>query len=226
MNSFNVFAALTKQDSFIILLWLLLAFLLGLWLGYILWGRHIANLRAALATKESELSEWIKRYTALEAEFKTSQSNLVEAHKEIDNLKAGLRKYSEENGQIYSELLQCKSENEKLSLQVKGGGNEAAVKMAAAAPTPVAEKRVDDLKIVEGIGPKIEKLLNDDGIFTWLELANAPVERIQQILDNAGPNYKIHNPATWGKQAQYAHDGLWDELKEYQDFLIAGRNPD
>ncbi len=221
----QLFSALTTRDSFLILFWLLIAFLLGLWLGWILWGRHLTNLRAALATKESELKEWIKRYTSLEAEYKTTESNLVEAQKEIDNLKASLRKYSEENGQIYSELIQCKSDNEKLSLQLKSAPSaDSSVKMAAAAP--VAEKRVDDLKIVEGIGPKIEKLLNDDGIYTWLELSESPVERIQKILDNAGPNYKIHNPATWGKQALLAHNGQWDELKEYQEFLIAGRNPD
>ncbi|MEM1360077.1 MAG: 50S ribosomal protein L27, partial [Bacteroidota bacterium] len=45
----------------------------------------------------------------------------------------------------------------------------------------------DDLKLVEGIGPKIEGLLNDIGITTWRELADAPLEKVQEMLDAAGP---------------------------------------
>jgi hypothetical protein len=46
-------------------------------------------------------------------------------------------------------------------------------KLAAAAAAGAQRER-DDLRIIEGIGPKIEKLLNDDQIFTFAELAAAP----------------------------------------------------
>jgi large subunit ribosomal protein L27 len=81
----------------------------------------------------------------------------------------------------------------------------------------------DDLKKIEGIGPKIAELLNEGGIFTFAELAAAPVERVQEILDAAGARYKIHNPTTWGQQAQLAADGKWDELKAWQDELNGGK---
>lgn len=81
----------------------------------------------------------------------------------------------------------------------------------------------DDLKLVEGIGPKIEGLLNDGGINTWEELANAPAEKVQAILDEAGPRYNMHDPATWSKQAKMAHEGQWEELEAYQDKLDGGR---
>jgi large subunit ribosomal protein L27 len=81
----------------------------------------------------------------------------------------------------------------------------------------------DDLKMVEGIGPKIEELLNNAGIFTWNDLATAPVDKVQEVLDNAGPNYRIHDPATWAKQAELAHQGQWEELEAYQDRLKGGR---
>ncbi|MBP6185251.1 MAG: hypothetical protein KA479_09945 [Saprospiraceae bacterium] len=84
----------------------------------------------------------------------------------------------------------------------------------------------NDLKIVEGIGPKIEQLLKDGGIHTWRELADAPLSRLQEILDAAGDNYRIHDPATWPKQAELAANGDWAAFKEYTDFLIAGRSPD
>jgi large subunit ribosomal protein L27 len=81
----------------------------------------------------------------------------------------------------------------------------------------------DDLKIVEGIGPKIEGLLNDAGINTWADLANAPLDKVQAILDEAGPRYRMHDPATWAKQAKMAAEEQWEELEAYQAKLDGGR---
>ncbi|MCB0637327.1 MAG: 50S ribosomal protein L27 [Lewinella sp.] len=83
--------------------------------------------------------------------------------------------------------------------------------------------KIDDLKVVEGIGPKIEGLLNEAGINTWEELATAPTDKVQAILDEAGPRYRMHDPATWAKQARLAADAQWDELETYQDHLKGGR---
>lgn len=100
------------------------------------------------------------------------------------------------------------------------------------APAPVEVKKApakkgpkqDDLKIVEGIGPKIEQLLHEGGIKTWLELSETPIERLKEILDAAGSRYQMHDPATWPKQGQFAHEGRFDELKEWQEMLDGGRN--
>lgn len=81
----------------------------------------------------------------------------------------------------------------------------------------------EDLKIVEGIGPKIEKLLKDDGINTWEDLAKADLSRLEAILAKAGKRYRLAKPATWPRQARLAADAKWGELKEYQDKLRGGR---
>ena len=81
----------------------------------------------------------------------------------------------------------------------------------------------DDLKLIEGIGPKIEGLLQDGGITTWEGLATAELDKVQAILDEAGPRYKIHNPATWAQQARLAADGQWEELLQLQDELDGGK---
>ena len=47
-------------------------------------------------------------------------------------------------------------------------------------------------------------VLNDAGINTWQELADAPADKVQAILDEAGPRYRMHDPATWSKQAKLA----------------------
>ncbi|MEZ4989942.1 MAG: helix-hairpin-helix domain-containing protein [Saprospiraceae bacterium] len=83
----------------------------------------------------------------------------------------------------------------------------------------------NDLKIVEGIGPKIEGLLHDAGIKTWADLAATSVDRLKEILGDAGERYRLADPTTWPKQAELAAAGKWDELKEYQDFLNGGKDP-
>jgi len=83
----------------------------------------------------------------------------------------------------------------------------------------------DDLKIVEGIGPKIEELLKAAGVHTLEELSNTTVARLYEILDAAGDNFRLAKPATWPRQAGLAADGRWDELKAYQNFLDKGSNP-
>ncbi|MEZ4907722.1 MAG: helix-hairpin-helix domain-containing protein [Saprospiraceae bacterium] len=81
----------------------------------------------------------------------------------------------------------------------------------------------DDLKAVEGIGPKIEELLHNAGIKTWLQLSNTSVESIQKILDDAGAKFSLADPETWPKQAKLASEGLWDEFEEYKNFLNRGK---
>jgi large subunit ribosomal protein L27 len=81
----------------------------------------------------------------------------------------------------------------------------------------------DDLTAVEGIGPKIAGLCNEAGITTWRELSETPVEKLQEILDAAGPRYRMHNPGTWPQQAGLAADAKWDELVKLQDELDGGK---
>ncbi len=83
--------------------------------------------------------------------------------------------------------------------------------------------RHDDLKIVEGIGPKIEGLLKKSGINTWGDLAKTDVEHLRKILKDAGDRFTFHDPSTWPEQAALAYENKWSELEEFQDFLNGGR---
>ncbi|MBS7253843.1 hypothetical protein [Flavobacterium branchiicola] len=81
----------------------------------------------------------------------------------------------------------------------------------------------NDLKVVEGIGPKIEALYHSAGITTWQQLSETSTEKSQSILDGGGENYAIHNPSTWARQALLADQGKWQELKDWQDSLLGGK---
>ncbi|MEN8186349.1 MAG: hypothetical protein ABFR05_04380 [Bacteroidota bacterium] len=104
--------------------------------------------------------------------------------------------------------------------QLFGGGDS---KDTYVAPAVAVDAVKDDLTKVEGIGPKIEGLLNDDGLWSFEQLSHSETSRLQRILDKAGPAYKVHNPRTWAAQAKLAYEGNWDELKIWQDFLKGGK---
>ena len=92
----------------------------------------------------------------------------------------------------------------------------------AEAPKATAKKasgKADDLKKIEGIGPKIAETLVEAGIATYEDLAKAKPAKISEIIEGVRGN---HVPDTWPQQAQLAADGKWDELKELQDKLDGG----
>jgi len=98
--------------------------------------------------------------------------------------------------------------------------DKVAPMVAAAAPFT---GQADDLKKIEGIGPKIESILNDAGIHTWNKLSTTEPSFIKEVLTAAGNRYKMHDPSTWPDQAKLADEGKWDELDELQDRLDGGR---
>lgn len=95
--------------------------------------------------------------------------------------------------------------------------------LAAAVAAGFAPRGVDDLEIVEGIGPRIAALLRAEGIATWLGLATCGSERLRDVLDLGGPGFRIADPASWPEQAALAAEGRWAELRALQDRLVAGR---
>jgi len=98
--------------------------------------------------------------------------------------------------------------------------------VATRAPEPVAvavetPPLPDDLKLIEGIGPKISSLLNAAGIFTFAQLTNTAVADLQAVLDKAG--LRLGDPATWPEQAALAAKGDLAGLQALQDTLKGGR---
>ena len=81
----------------------------------------------------------------------------------------------------------------------------------------------DDLKKIEGIGPKIEELLNNNGIYSFKELRMTDRDTLKKYLDDAGTRFKMHEPQSWPHQAGMAERGEWEELKTYQEFMDGGR---
>lgn len=83
-------------------------------------------------------------------------------------------------------------------------------------------KHANDLEIIEGIGPKIAGLFNDNGVTTFAQVSGMSVPAMNAILEKGGSRFKLANPSTWAKQARLCHENRWSELQALQDSLSAG----
>lgn len=380
----QLFDQLNSHDSWVVILWLLLAFLIGWFFHWLLSRNTIGKLTGDLDRRKNEYNALNAKYNGKAEEVNLQAADLKKVNLELEELHAQIRQLESEKGQLHGDLYACKDERSKLEAELAGWGDKestynsqlsglnsqilglqgqvdgapvdlsakvaelegansqlqvdldackakaaAAPKMAMAAAPPVdkaakaAQARADvkaalgakiasasadekddlkringvgpfiekklntlgiftykqvsqfdedlsnnvtdaieffpgriqrdnwvgqaaklhqmkldgtlnaktknpsnpeDLKIVEGIGPKIEQLLKGDGLHNWTDLAAASVERLQGILNAAGDRYKMHNPSTWAEQAEMAAKGQWKKLKEYQDYLVGGRD--
>jgi len=108
---------------------------------------------------------------------------------------------------------------EKVAPKKAAPKTEAKAPVKKAAPKKATGK-ADDLKKIEGIGPKIASTLAEAGISTFAELAKTDAAKISEIIAGVRGN---HVTDTWPAQAQMAADGKWDELKKWQDELDGGK---
>lgn len=82
----------------------------------------------------------------------------------------------------------------------------------------------DDLKRIEGIGPKIESVLHAGGILTYAQLAGSSPEEIRQLIAETDARLaRISNPDTWPEQASLAGTGDWEGLEKLKGELKAGQ---
>jgi hypothetical protein len=92
--------------------------------------------------------------------------------------------------------------------------NEAHVQSSEAKP-------VDDLVKIEGVGPKVAKVLNEAGITTFEALADTNAADVQKVLSAAG--LQMMNPEGWIEQASLAAKGDWAGFEKLQSELKGGR---
>jgi large subunit ribosomal protein L21 len=100
--------------------------------------------------------------------------------------------------------------------------SDGAGNTSEASSAPVVVRKPDDLTLIEGVGPKIAKVLADNGIKTFADLANADPEAMSEMLKKSGGRFNLAKPETWPQQAALAAEGKWDEFKRLTDTLVGG----
>lgn len=172
------------------------------------------GLQATLNTKISELDAANVSIALLEKNIKTlkEQASSTEA------------KFESEINRLNDEIKLMKADLSKTAAKVAVAASvEFIPDMKPAAEIFGKDYKVNDLKIIEGIGPKIEEQIHAAGIKSWTQLSVIPTEKLKSILEAGGEQFKLHDPETWPLQANLAAQGLWKELKELQDKLMGGK---
>ena len=209
----------------------LISAILGYLLGRLLGGGkdEINSLKQKIENLETELNACNKSKSALKSET----NDLIVWKDKVSSLEGELNKSKKSNLTLTADLAACRQSKNRLETDLTSAKNSLTSSLAAATLIPfngdaakaVFGKKIkqDDLKLVEGIGPKIEGLFHNFDIKTWKALSEASVEKCQEVLNSGGDRYKIHNPGTWPKQAQLAYEGKWAELLKWQDELDGGK---
>ncbi|MCW5853679.1 MAG: hypothetical protein KIT87_26670 [Anaerolineae bacterium] len=83
---------------------------------------------------------------------------------------------------------------------------EAATDTAQAGDAPatwsMANTPTPGLIDIDGIGPKVVGVLEAAGVTSLEQLANMDEAQLRNILTDAGPRYRLLNPASWPDQAR------------------------
>jgi len=126
-----------------------------------------------------------------------------------------LEALQEKQTQLEIELAQCR---ENVAGPEAPAGKKAFLFDPKAAKAAFGRRiKQDDLKLVEGIGPKIEGLFHNFDIKTWKTLSETPVAKCREVLDSGGDRFHVHDPASWPMQARMAFEGKWRALARWQD---------
>lgn len=204
-------------------------------------GDHLAQLQGAAARLTELESELVAARQAAAGDRAACQAEIDRLQQEIAALQAPAQQPAPTSAEAADAPTPAEAAEESVpaaaAVEAAAAEPAAAVEAAAAEPAevavataeidaepePEAPVQPDDLQHIEGIGPKIAELLQQGGITTFAQLAAAEEAQVQQLLDNAGENFRLASPASWAQQARLAADGRWDELKTLQGQLRGGR---
>ncbi len=79
----------------------------------------------------------------------------------------------------------------------------------------------NDLTIIEGIGPKVQSILNSHNIYSFSDLVQTTTDSMRQILKTH--KLSMIDPTTWAEQAHLVIENKMDELKALQVELKGGK---
>jgi predicted flap endonuclease-1-like 5' DNA nuclease len=74
---------------------------------------------------------------------------------------------------------------------------------------------LDNLKVIKGIGPVLEKSLNELNITAYDQIAKMTIADLTDLLNNAGINAQIYDLSGWKAQAELALNGDMEAVKNW-----------
>ena len=189
------------------LVWILLAVLLGLVIGWL--------LRSVAAKRQIERARSGNAGAGNDAELERLRNrvaNLEPVVNERDRLRTELdeARRSPKPATAATASTTAATPSESPATVPPGASATAGVSGATAVLGRSIE--ADDLTVVEGIGPTIAELCHGIGITTWAELSATEVSLLRTMLNDAGSRFATHDPTTWPEQAGLLARGAWADF--------------
>jgi predicted flap endonuclease-1-like 5' DNA nuclease len=226
----NLLEKYDKTDASIeILIMLFVASLLGFLLGYFMSHRTKKEfVYNDVKTETSSKSTIVEKFNQMEKEASISTNNAIvsntqTAKKEtIAKVETKVETPKVETPKPTAKKTVAKTTEVNNKVEPAKTAKKTTAGKKTIAKTPVSGTK-NDLKVIEGIGPAIEKLLNAKNINTYKELADSKIEVIQEILNEGGPRFAMHSPETWPMQAQLLFENRMEDFKKLTEELKGGK---
>ena len=192
-----------------ILLMLLVAFLLGFAVAWLLRDRAIRSSYHQLSLLQKEKTTWHEQLEMLEKDNQSARKHLAEwqheAHQLAEQKKeltATAQQAQEETETLKRRYNHLKEETDSLRdiiTELKKQPATSTQTVAPTAPPPIsAEEKAailksrftpttwqtrDDLTVISGIGPVIQRKLNELGIYSFKQISEFTPELVEQVTD-------------------------------------------
>jgi predicted flap endonuclease-1-like 5' DNA nuclease len=194
-----------------------LAFVLGVLVGWLWWGRAWRRVRVAEPAVEA-VTQPIAEQVTQPVEEPTTVLPVEEKTEALVAVGGGpVGRFLESPVEAGTHI--------DLSAEPKTIVVEAPEPAPAEEPAPEPEPQPepDDLQRIEGIGPKMEGALRGAGIRTYRQLAETDVERLRAAIEAAGLRF-APSLTTWARQAKLLADGDEEGFADLIRRLVAGRD--
>jgi predicted flap endonuclease-1-like 5' DNA nuclease len=185
--------------SIITTIWLclLVAAILGFILGWLLSKLFGGSASVDTSASDAEIAGYKRKISTLEADLKTCQDSRASMEGELKDWSAkastlssagavgggNLADLQAENDALRAELAEIEQEKLYLLGQVK----KAEVGESIRREVPMEER--DDLELINGVGPVLERMLYDMGIYFFKDIARWDAAKIAEINEKL-PQFK------------------------------------
>lgn len=177
---------------------------------------------------------WLMRSVVAGRQIERARSNHLD-NVELERLRgrvAELEPIVSERDQLRNDLEECRSavvapvapvapeqvdDTETVTPVPSAVTGEPGPDLTGAAAVLGTTIELDDLTVIEGIGPKIADLCDGIGIQTWRDLAQTEVSLLRTMLHDAGARFRSHDPATWPEQAALLAAGRWSDFRAFTE---------
>ena len=209
--------------------WWIVPFLLGCAFGYLSLGKYksrLKKLESEVRDERASVYKYEKLYQKCQKEATLKDNKIENDAKTVADLEKRLSSAKKDILLLKSlpqkePVLPPKADNSIADVSKPPSQNSK--EEGVTANKEDKQSRITDslkssnLQIIQGIGPKIETLLFENGIKNWKDLSSKSFGELRAMLDNYGTRYSIVDPSDWSKQASLAHKSQWNALIKLQN---------